>query len=77
MLFFGKKNVNIFRKCYFLERKMFLCVWLSQNLFYGKSISVFGIRNEVSLANKVTITPQIMVTVRKRAVESKKQRKLK
>ena len=32
----------IFRKCYFPERKTFSCVWLSQNSFYGKLISVFG-----------------------------------
>ena len=32
----------IFRKCYFPERKMFSCVWLPQNSFYGKLIPVFG-----------------------------------
>ena len=37
---FGK--YSIFRKCYFPERKTFSCVWLSQNSFYGKLISVFG-----------------------------------
>ena len=33
---------SIFRKCYFPERKIISCVWLSQNSFYGKLISVFG-----------------------------------
>ena len=31
---------SIFRKCYFSEGKMFSCVWLPQNSFYGKSIPV-------------------------------------
>ena len=35
---FGK--YSIFRKCYFPKRKMFSCVWLPQNSFYGKLISV-------------------------------------
>ena len=37
---FGK--YSIFWKCYFSERKMFSCVWLPQNSFYGKLIPVFG-----------------------------------
>ena len=38
---FGK--YFIFRKCYFLERKMYSGVWQSRNSFYGKSIPVFGL----------------------------------
>ena len=45
-VFGSRKSISgkysIFRKCYFPERKTFSCVWLSQNSFYGKLISVFG-----------------------------------
>ena len=36
------EKYSIFRKCYFPERKMFSSVWLPQNSFYEKLISVFG-----------------------------------
>ena len=38
---FGK--YFIFQKCYFLERKMYLGVWLPRKSFYGKSILMFGL----------------------------------
>lgn len=33
---------SIFRKCYFPERKIFLCVWLHFKKFSGKYFLVFG-----------------------------------
>ena len=32
----------VFRKCYFSERKMFLCVWLYFKKFFEKYFLVFG-----------------------------------
>ena len=48
----------IFWKCYFLERKMYLGVWLRRNSFYGKSIPVFGsykhfTENEIHFLQKI------------------------
>ena len=44
---FGSRNsisgkYSIFRKCYFPERKMFLCVWMYFKKFFEKYFLVFG-----------------------------------
>ena len=42
---------SIFRKCYFLERKMFLCVWLHFKKYFEKYFLMFGCVLENTIEN--------------------------
>ena len=42
---------SIFRKCYFLERKMFSCVWLHFKKIFKKNFLVFGCVLENTIEN--------------------------
>ena len=48
----------IFRKCYFPERKMFLCVWLHFKKFSEKYFLVFGKEERIYKPRKTQATTQ-------------------
>ena len=55
----------IFRKCYFSERKMFLCVWLYFKKFFEKYFLVFGkYYKEKDKTRKTNTAPRLTLNAR-------------
>ena len=63
MLF--SEKYSIFRKCYFPERKMFLCVWLYFKKFSEKNFLVFGkCYKEKDKTRKTNTAPRLTLDAR-------------
>ena len=65
---FGKYSIfekySIFRKCYFPERKMFLCVWLYFKKFSEKYFLVFGkCYKEKDKTKKTNTAPRLTLAI--------------
>ena len=45
------RKIDIFRKCYFPEKKMFSCVWLHFKKIFGKYFLMFGCVLENTIEN--------------------------